>query len=191
MAGSIEKRGENTYRLVYACGYNLDGSIAKYTKTVHCSKKEAEIERANRRLLQLQEDLIERISDVNYMPLYINTSNNINVASEISRLEMLFGIYLQKSCTAKFIYGNDGNEFAKQFYEKYDEFITAFKFQIIEMKTILMNGKKDDNMKRLIDEQVEKIPMAYYIYSKSVNEVALKYYESEKEKLKLLKRGIL
>ena len=44
MAGSIEKRGENTYRLVYACGYNLDGSIAKYTKTVHCSKKEAEIE---------------------------------------------------------------------------------------------------------------------------------------------------
>lgn len=46
MAGSIEKRGENTYRLVYACGYNLDGSIAKYTKTVHCSKKEAEIELA-------------------------------------------------------------------------------------------------------------------------------------------------
>ena len=46
MAGSIEKRGENTYRLVYACAYNLDGSIAKYTKTVHCSKKEAEIELA-------------------------------------------------------------------------------------------------------------------------------------------------
>lgn len=46
MAESIEKRGENTYRLVYACGYNLDGSIAKYTKTVHCSRKEAEIELA-------------------------------------------------------------------------------------------------------------------------------------------------
>lgn len=44
MAGSIEKRGENTYRLVYACGYNLDGSIAKYAKTVHCSKKKIEIE---------------------------------------------------------------------------------------------------------------------------------------------------
>jgi len=38
MAGSIEKRGENTYRLVYACGYNLDGSIAKYTKTVQKKK---------------------------------------------------------------------------------------------------------------------------------------------------------
>lgn len=46
MAGSIEKRGENTYGLVYACGYNLDGSLAKYTKTVHCSKKETEIELA-------------------------------------------------------------------------------------------------------------------------------------------------
>lgn len=44
MAGSTEKRGKDTYRLVYACGYNLDGSIAKYAKTVHCNKKKTEIE---------------------------------------------------------------------------------------------------------------------------------------------------
>ena len=47
MAGSIEKRGKDTYRLVYSCGYNLDGSPKKHTKTVHCSKKEAELELAN------------------------------------------------------------------------------------------------------------------------------------------------
>lgn len=41
MAGSIEKRGDNTYRLVYFCGKNLDGSPARHTKTVHCTKKEA------------------------------------------------------------------------------------------------------------------------------------------------------
>lgn len=46
MAGSIEKRGKDTYRLVVSCGYNLDGKPAKYTKTVHCTKKEAEIELA-------------------------------------------------------------------------------------------------------------------------------------------------
>ena len=41
MAGSIEKRGDNTYRLVYFCGKNLNGSPARHTKTVHCTKKEA------------------------------------------------------------------------------------------------------------------------------------------------------
>lgn len=46
MAGNIEKRGKNTYRLVVSCGYNLDGKPAKHTRTVHCSKKEAEIELA-------------------------------------------------------------------------------------------------------------------------------------------------
>lgn len=46
MAGSIEKRGKDTYRLVVSCGYNLDGKPAKHTKTVHCTKKEAEIELA-------------------------------------------------------------------------------------------------------------------------------------------------
>lgn len=39
MAGSIEKRGKDTYRLVYFCGKNLDGSPARHTKTVHCTKK--------------------------------------------------------------------------------------------------------------------------------------------------------
>ena len=46
MAGSIEKRGDNTYRLVYFCGKNLDGSPARHTKTVHCTKKEAKVELA-------------------------------------------------------------------------------------------------------------------------------------------------
>lgn len=46
MAGSIEKRVDNTYRLVYFCGKNLDGSPARHTKTVHCTKKEAKVELA-------------------------------------------------------------------------------------------------------------------------------------------------
>ena len=46
MAGSIEKRGKDTYRLVYFCGKNLDGSPARHTKTVHCTKKEANLELA-------------------------------------------------------------------------------------------------------------------------------------------------
>ncbi len=46
MAGSIEKRGNNTYRLVYFCGKNLDGSPARHTKTVHCTKKDAKVELA-------------------------------------------------------------------------------------------------------------------------------------------------
>lgn len=46
MAGSIEKRGKDTYRLVYFCGKNLDGSPARHTKTVHCTKKEAKLELA-------------------------------------------------------------------------------------------------------------------------------------------------
>jgi len=46
MAGSIEKRGDNTFRLVYFCGRNLDGSPARHTKTVHCTKKEAKVELA-------------------------------------------------------------------------------------------------------------------------------------------------
>lgn len=43
MAGSIEKRGENTYRLIVSTGKNLDGSRAKRTKTIHGSLKDAEI----------------------------------------------------------------------------------------------------------------------------------------------------
>ena len=39
MAGSIEKRGKNTYRLVVSCGYNLDGKPAKHTKNSALHKK--------------------------------------------------------------------------------------------------------------------------------------------------------
>ena len=43
MAGSIEKRGENTYRLVVSTGKNLDGSRARRTKTIHGTRKDSEI----------------------------------------------------------------------------------------------------------------------------------------------------
>ena len=43
MDGSIEKRGENTYRLVVSTGKNLDGSRARRTKTIHGTRKDAEI----------------------------------------------------------------------------------------------------------------------------------------------------
>ncbi len=43
MAGSIEKRGENTYRLVVSTGKNLDGFRARRTKTIHGTRKDAEI----------------------------------------------------------------------------------------------------------------------------------------------------
>ena len=46
MAGSIEKRGKNSYRLSCLAGYNLQGKTIKKTKTVHGTKKEAEIELA-------------------------------------------------------------------------------------------------------------------------------------------------
>ena len=42
MAGSIEKRGENTYRLVVSAGRNLDGTRARKYRTFHGTKKEAE-----------------------------------------------------------------------------------------------------------------------------------------------------
>ena len=43
MAGSIEKRGKNSYRLVCLAGYDLQGKPIKKTKTIHGTKKEAEI----------------------------------------------------------------------------------------------------------------------------------------------------
>ena len=46
MAGSIEKRGKESYRLSCLAGYNLQGKPIKKTKTVHGTKKEAEIELA-------------------------------------------------------------------------------------------------------------------------------------------------
>ena len=46
MAGSIEKRGKSSYRLIVADGYNFEGKQIRYTKTVHGTKREAEIELA-------------------------------------------------------------------------------------------------------------------------------------------------
>lgn len=43
MTGSIEKRGENTYRLIISGGKNLDGSRCRKTKTIHGTRKDAEI----------------------------------------------------------------------------------------------------------------------------------------------------
>lgn len=37
------KGGENTYRLVVSCGKNLDGTRCKKTKTIHGTRKDAEI----------------------------------------------------------------------------------------------------------------------------------------------------
>ena len=46
MAGSIEKRGKNSYRLVCLAGYDLQGRPIKKTQTIHGTKKDAEIELA-------------------------------------------------------------------------------------------------------------------------------------------------
>ena len=46
MAGSIEKRGKNSYRLIVCHGFNLDGKPIRHTKTVHGTKAQANIELA-------------------------------------------------------------------------------------------------------------------------------------------------
>ena len=46
MAGSIEKRGKDSYRLVCTNGYDLNGKLIKHTKTIHGTKKNAQIELA-------------------------------------------------------------------------------------------------------------------------------------------------
>ena len=47
MAGSIEKRGKNSYRLTVAEGFDLDGEPMIHRKTVHRTKKDAEVELEN------------------------------------------------------------------------------------------------------------------------------------------------
>ena len=42
MAGSIEKRGKNSYKLIFTNGYDLEGNIIRRTKTIHGTKKDAE-----------------------------------------------------------------------------------------------------------------------------------------------------
>ena len=46
MAGSIEKRGKNSYRLIVSEGYDLHGKSLIHRKTVHGTKKEAKVELA-------------------------------------------------------------------------------------------------------------------------------------------------
>lgn len=46
MAGSIEKRGKNSYRLTVAEGFDLNGKTMIHRKTVHGTKKDAEVELA-------------------------------------------------------------------------------------------------------------------------------------------------
>ena len=46
MAGSIEKRGKDSYRLIVTNGFDLTGKVQRHTKTVHGTKKDAEIELA-------------------------------------------------------------------------------------------------------------------------------------------------
>lgn len=43
MAGSIEKRGENAYRVIVSGSKNLDSNKCKKTKTIHGTKKDTEI----------------------------------------------------------------------------------------------------------------------------------------------------
>lgn len=46
MAGSIEKRGKNSYRLTVSEGFDLNGNPLIHRKTVHGTKKDAEVELA-------------------------------------------------------------------------------------------------------------------------------------------------
>lgn len=46
MAGSIEKRGKNSYRLTVSEGFDLNGRLMIHRKTIHGTKKEAEVELA-------------------------------------------------------------------------------------------------------------------------------------------------
>ncbi len=46
MAGSIEKRGKNSYRLTVSEGFDLNGRPMIHKKTIHGTKKEAEVELA-------------------------------------------------------------------------------------------------------------------------------------------------
>ena len=46
MAGSIEKRGKNSYRLTVSEGFDLNGNPMIHRKTVHGTKKDAQVELA-------------------------------------------------------------------------------------------------------------------------------------------------
>ena len=46
MAGSIEKIGKDSYRLVCTNGYDLNGKLINHTKKINGTKKDAQIELA-------------------------------------------------------------------------------------------------------------------------------------------------
>lgn len=46
MAGSIEKRGKDSYRLIVCHGFNLDGKAIRHTKTIKGTRTQAKIELA-------------------------------------------------------------------------------------------------------------------------------------------------
>ena len=57
MAGSIEKRGKNSYRLTVSEGFDLNGRPMIHRKTIHGTKKEAEVELA-KFVTEVQNDLV-------------------------------------------------------------------------------------------------------------------------------------
>ena len=125
--------------------------------TLRHNRNEAEIERKSNQLLLLKKDLAERLSDVNFMPLHIDASNEINVHNEISRLNMLYEIYGQKCSSVQFLYNNDENELAKQFYGAYSKFTLHFGVEINNLKYILTNEKDKNKLKQSIEEYNDKL----------------------------------
>lgn len=84
MAGSIEKRGKNSYRLVCLAGYNLQGQPIKKTKTVHGSKKDAEIE------------LAKFVADVQKVcSLKVNLLNSLNLLKYGKEIMVQKNLHLQ------------------------------------------------------------------------------------------------
>ena len=63
--------------------------------------------------------------------------------------------------------------------------------EINNLKYILTNEKDKNKLKQSIEEYNDKLLINQCFHSTSVNEAALKYYESEKEKLVLLKSSFL
>ena len=161
-----------------------------YLTLLH-NKNEAKIDRKHNELLQLKKDLSERLSDVNFMPLHIDASNEVNVKSEISRLNMLYETYGQKCSTAQFIYNNDENELAKQFYEAYSRFTLHFGLLINNLKNILISEKDKEKLKYLIEEYNNKLLKNQCFHSTSVNEAALKFYEFKEKEYRSFEKKLI
>lgn len=161
-----------------------------YLTPLH-NKKAAETERKHNELLQLKKDLTKRLSDVNFMPLHLDASNEINVQYEISRLNMLYEIYGQKCSTAKFIYENDENELAKLFYKSIHNFTIHFGIEINNLRKILTNEKNKDKLKQSIKKYNDKLLINQYFHSTSVNEAALKFYEFKEKEYRSFEKKLI